>query len=314
MTQATFYEFIESTTNTQAMNELNNNFDAVNAQLPSNVDWDIISENGTQTLENKTLTSPTIDGGTITGPTIISPTITLPTVSSGTFTNSTFVNPALGTPASGVATNLTGIAASLTSGITNGLKSATTTVNVSSATAPSANQVLVATSSTTATWQTYSPGYWDFAIKLGSDFTVTNNATLTDVTWFTFASVTGEVWHIEIMGSCTASDATGDIKAELVTTGTWANSNSILTGQYFNASAALTALSLTTTWASTTTALGSLIINNGDNTVRPFYFEYRTVITTGWNIKFQIANSAAAGGRTSTIKAGTYMRARKLST
>lgn len=63
----------------------------------------------------------------------------------------------LGTPSAGVATNLTGTAASLTAGTAtaaNGLKSATTTVSVSGATAPSANQVLTATNSTTATWVT----------------------------------------------------------------------------------------------------------------------------------------------------------------
>lgn len=68
-------------------------------------------------------------------------------------TSPTFVTPALGTPASGVGTNLTGTAAGLTSGITNALKSATTTVDVSAATAPSANQVLTAVDSTHATWQ-----------------------------------------------------------------------------------------------------------------------------------------------------------------
>lgn len=41
---------------------------------------------------------------------------------------------------------------------TNALESATTTVNVSSATAPSSGQVLTATGSTTATWQTPSGG------------------------------------------------------------------------------------------------------------------------------------------------------------
>lgn len=72
---------------------------------------------------------------------------------------------ALGTPASGVATNLTGTAASLTAGTatlattattatgTNALYSATTTVNVSSATAPTSGQVLTATGGTAATWQ-----------------------------------------------------------------------------------------------------------------------------------------------------------------
>jgi hypothetical protein len=47
------------------------------------------------------------------------------------------------------------------SGSTDALKSATTTINVSAATAPSANQVLTATSSTTATWQTPVTGFAD---------------------------------------------------------------------------------------------------------------------------------------------------------
>lgn len=70
------------------------------------------------------------------------------------FANSpTLVTPALGTPASGIMTNVTGTASGLTSWITLALKSATTTVDVSAATAPSSGQVLMATSNTTATWQ-----------------------------------------------------------------------------------------------------------------------------------------------------------------
>lgn len=69
-------------------------------------------------------------------------------------TSPTLVTPDLGTPSAGVLTNATGTATGLTSGITNALKSASTTVNVSSATAPSAGQVLTATGTTAATWQT----------------------------------------------------------------------------------------------------------------------------------------------------------------
>lgn len=71
-------------------------------------------------------------------------------------TSPTLVTPALGTPSALVGTNITGTAASLTAGQATaglGLKSATTTVSVSSATAPSSGQILTATSSTTATWQ-----------------------------------------------------------------------------------------------------------------------------------------------------------------
>lgn len=67
-------------------------------------------------------------------------------------------NGALGTPSSGTLTNATGTATGLTSGITQALKSATTAVDVSAATAPSAGQVLTATSSTAATWQAPSGG------------------------------------------------------------------------------------------------------------------------------------------------------------
>lgn len=67
----------------------------------------------------------------------------------------------IGTPSAGVATNFTGTAASLTSGLATaalGIKTATTTVVVSAATAPTAGQVLTASSTTLADWQTPSSG------------------------------------------------------------------------------------------------------------------------------------------------------------
>lgn len=68
-------------------------------------------------------------------------------------TSPTLVTPALGTPSGLVGTNITGTGTGFTSGSSNALQSATTTVNTSSATAPSVNQVLTATDSTHATWQ-----------------------------------------------------------------------------------------------------------------------------------------------------------------
>lgn len=73
-------------------------------------------------------------------------------------TSPTLVTPALGTPSALVGTNITGTASGLTAGITNALKSATTTVDVSAATAPTTGQVLTATSGTAATWQDASGG------------------------------------------------------------------------------------------------------------------------------------------------------------
>jgi hypothetical protein len=64
------------------------------------------------------------------------------------FSNSpTLVSPALGTPSSGDLSNTT-------NAVGYSLKSASTTINISSATAPTTGQVLTATSGTAATWQT----------------------------------------------------------------------------------------------------------------------------------------------------------------
>ena len=72
------------------------------------------------------------------------------------------LNGALGTPSSGTLTNCTFPTLNQDttgkSAKTDALNSATTVVNVSSATAPSTGQVLMATSSTAATWQTPSAG------------------------------------------------------------------------------------------------------------------------------------------------------------
>lgn len=66
---------------------------------------------------------------------------------------------ALGTPSSGTLTNCTFPTLNQnTSGYAEALKSATTTVTVSTATAPSSGQVLTATSGTAANWQTPSGG------------------------------------------------------------------------------------------------------------------------------------------------------------
>lgn len=77
-------------------------------------------------------------------------------------TSPTLVTPALGTPSSGTLTNCTfpplNQDTTGKSAKTDALNSATTVVNVSSATAPSAGQVLTATDSTHATWQTPSGG------------------------------------------------------------------------------------------------------------------------------------------------------------
>ena len=79
------------------------------------------------------------------------------TIGSVFITDSTSGAPSWSTTPTILGTNISGTAASLTAGLAtaaNGLKSATTTVSVSSATAPTTGQVLTATSTTAATWQT----------------------------------------------------------------------------------------------------------------------------------------------------------------
>ena len=100
-------------------------------------------------------------------------------------TSPTLTTPNIGTPSAWVLTNCTGTATGLTSWITNGLKSATTTVDVSAATAPSSGQVLTATSSTTATWQTPSGGTTGYTTTATSGGTTTLTSSSTYYQYFT---------------------------------------------------------------------------------------------------------------------------------
>lgn len=99
---------------------------------------------GHQTIESVTSTGATGTGNLVFS---ISPTFTTPllgTPTSGTLTNCTF--PTLNQDTTGKSAK------------TDAINSATTVVNVASATAPATGQVLTATSSTAATWQTPSAG------------------------------------------------------------------------------------------------------------------------------------------------------------
>ena len=112
--------------------------------------------------------------------------LTVSTTGVLTATSSVFTTPDIGTPSAAVLTNASGTATSLTSGITNALKSATTTVNVSSATAPTTGQVLTATGASTATWQTPTGG-------TPTVITVANEATDTTNFLAFFTAATGDL-------------------------------------------------------------------------------------------------------------------------
>lgn len=98
----------------------------------------------------------------------------------------------------------------------NALKSATTTVNVSAATAPTAEQVLTATDSTHATWRT--PATTTTLAVTTANFDKVN-ATLANVTGLTATLVAGRTYSFVATLPMTA-DATGGWKAGLAGTAT----------------------------------------------------------------------------------------------
>lgn len=120
-------------------------------------------------------------------------------------------NGAGGTPSSLTGTNITGTATGLTSGITNALKSATTTIDVSAATAPTSGQVLTATSGTAATWQT-----------------VTGTGTVTTVSVVTANGVSGSVANASTTPAITLT--LGAITPTTVNGNTFTTGSSTYTG------------------------------------------------------------------------------------
>lgn len=154
---------------------------------------------------------------------------------------------------------------------------------------------------------------YNFAAKLASDFTVTNSSTLTEVTGFSFSVAANEIWQVEIYGGVTASDTTGDIKYGLVASDNCWNTavpSSWYEATYFAATGTLT--NVTPTAPSSNTEFATLI-SNGNNNIYPIRLRYFFNSLAGAaTVSFRIANQAASAGRTSTLKAGAYMLARKL--
>jgi hypothetical protein len=103
----------------------------------------------------------------------------------------TLITPILGTPQSGNLANCTFPTLNQnTSGYAEALKSATTTVSVSSASAPSVGQVLMATSSTEATWQTPSGGgAWIYIGSVSASASATVDLTGIDSTYSLYAVI-----------------------------------------------------------------------------------------------------------------------------
>lgn len=172
-----------------------------------------VSKTGSETLTNKTLTAPVISTITNTG------TVTLPTAT----------DTLVGKATTDALTNKT-ITDSTNNVMAKSLKSATTTVDVSAATAPSNGQFLRATSSTTATWQTFG-GSTTF-----STTQVFNGTAPTSLTTLDISAVVGVTQRMVMLHlTCTASAgfgftrnaATGTFKGS---TGTGASQASTTSG------------------------------------------------------------------------------------
>lgn len=182
--------------------------------------------------------------------------------------------PSEGAFANGDKTKLDGIATgadvtgSNTSASTNALESATTTVNVSSATAPSSGQVLTATSSTAATWQTPAAGGGGgnpygatYTIGSGGDY-----ATLTAYNADTPAN--GDILFIDGAHSLTAA-TTISVRVHIFSSG--AQDSSITLGAN---NLTLSGNGSTVTGVGFShTGTGFLNLTGGDQTITNCYFQ-----------------------------------------
>ena len=151
---------------------------------------------------------------------------------------------------------------------------------------------------------------WTEIVK-GSDQTVTNSATLVDDSALQFACVSGGVYHVELFLLWSGNDTTGDFKFEVAVPtatgfrrnvagfGGGADTLQVSTGVQFSAASALM-------------AGGVQLGGDAGNTIKVQQLEAWFVAGAAASFKVQFANFAAAAGRTSTSRAGSLLRYRRL--
>jgi hypothetical protein len=150
-------------------------------------------------------------------------------------------------------------------------------------------------------------GLWDVDLTLAADFEV-SNAGLTDVTGMSFTVGANEAWYVELIYANSANNTTGDIIQDLVATvATFTTTTCFTQGVIYGATGTLTTRAATA-FSSTTSAQGSLVVNNGDGVIRNVRLYYNFTTTAAATIKLQQGHAAGAG-RTSTIYAGAKLRA-----
>lgn len=163
-----------------------------------------------QTFTNKTLTSPVINtqisgtvtnGGNITTTNALVGLTATQTLTNKTLTSPVLITPNLGTPTTLVATNATGTASGLTAG------NATAVGGITISGTPTTGQIPIATSGTTATWQTPSE-----VIQIACSDLVTDIATGTSKAYFRmpYAMTLTDV-RVSLLAAGTVTGITVDI-------------------------------------------------------------------------------------------------------
>lgn len=152
---------------------------------------------------------------------------------------------------------------------------------------------------------------WDVVITKSADQTVTNDATPQADTELFTALVAGAFYEIQLLLLFSGNDTTGDYQASFAYPTVTNNLNMGFCNNFNASNAAVIAgrAGAANQWPSTAEPLGVVV---GDVIRTSFLtFFLRTEAAAG-NLQYQFANAAAGVGRTSTTRAGSTLRVKRL--
>ncbi len=177
-----------------------------------------------------------------------------------------------------------------TAAITNALKSATTTVNVSSATAPTVGQVLTATSGTAATWQNPTTGFTNPMTTLGD--IIYENATPTPARLAGNTTTTKQYLSQTGTGTVSAAPVWAQIAAADLSNGTTGTGAIVLASTPTLTTPVFTGLPTGTGVASAATA-STLVARdaNGNIYINNHFASLNSVVSAGGTTVLTIASA-----------------------